>query len=138
MAGCISWAEKYKGTQHYKGYGDIYIKEKGRKYKAHRLAYAEANGLDVDDLGDAHVLHSCDNPSCINPAHLRIGTNRDNMLDMISRGRGGNQKLSVDDVRAIRALYAEGIRQHPIAALFGVGQDQISRIVNFKRFVEVV
>lgn len=70
------------------GYGSFPIGEKG-KYQANRVAWMLTNG-DIPD--GMHVLHTCDNPSCCNPSHLRLGTHQDNMRDMIAKGRGRHQK----------------------------------------------
>lgn len=64
------------------GYGKITYKTKG--YRAHRLAYEVANG---DFNKKLHVLHKCDNPSCVNPEHLFLGTHQDNMRDRDKKGR---------------------------------------------------
>lgn len=64
-----------------KGYGRFNIFN-GR-VKAHRLAWTIAYG----DIGAFHVLHRCDNPSCVNPKHLFLGTHQDNMADMDAKGR---------------------------------------------------
>ena len=65
-----------------KGYGQM--KAGGKVLRAHRMAYEIVHG---DIPVDLHVLHSCDNPLCCNPAHLRAGTPKDNAADMIERGR---------------------------------------------------
>lgn len=71
------------------GYGRISVA--GKKVLAHRLAY----DLCVDDIpAGMYVLHSCDNPACINPKHLFLGTQQDNMDDMKSKGRQGDRKGS--------------------------------------------
>lgn len=62
------------------GYGHFQIR-KGKWEYAHRLAYR----LAVGPLGKLHVLHSCDNPPCCNPKHLRLGTHQENMQDRVSR-----------------------------------------------------
>lgn len=73
-----------------KGYGQIKIA--GRPLRAHRVDHEIANGPLAPG---EHVLHSCDNPLCCNPAHLRAGTHAENMAEKVSRGRargagGGN------------------------------------------------
>ncbi|MFB9187253.1 HNH endonuclease signature motif containing protein [Dactylosporangium sucinum] len=55
---------------------------------AHRVAWEVANGQPIPD--GLQVLHSCDNPPCCNPAHLSIGTQAENMQQMVARGRGRN------------------------------------------------
>lgn len=95
--GCIEW----RGSKDRDGYGQI----NGRR--AHRAAYELINGPIPDGMV---VLHSCDNPSCINPKHMKIGTQRDNVHDMLNKGRrhsskgarNSSAKLSEKDVLAIR------------------------------------
>lgn len=65
-----------------KGYGQI--KAEGRVMRAHRLAFELVKGEVPEGL---FVLHSCDNPLCCNPKHLRVGTHQDNMDDKTARGR---------------------------------------------------
>lgn len=77
-SGCIEWA----GWRMAAGYGSMY--HRGRSQPTHRLAYMAAKGPIPDGL---FVLHSCDNPPCINPDHLSVGTNKDNILQCIERGR---------------------------------------------------
>lgn len=104
----------------------------------HRLAYADAHGLDELKL-EGVVRHTCDNPRCINPAHLILGSHMDNSADMVNRGRANpprgirsaNCKLTEAQVIYIRE--AEG-KQKDIAAQFGIGQDQVSRIKGGKRW----
>ena len=80
---CIEWTG-YKDRQ---GYGTL--KWHGRMVKAHRMAYlCKVQGF-PDSLC---VLHRCDNPSCINPEHLFLGTPKDNNLDKINKGRNPNHK----------------------------------------------
>lgn len=68
------------------GYGRISLGGRGdrRLVGAHRASWQIVNGPIPDGL---FVLHSCDNPPCVNPQHLRVGTNADNMADMVVRGR---------------------------------------------------
>jgi len=65
-----------------KGYGAFGFD--GKVQKAHRVAYMLTHGP-IPDGG--HILHSCDNPSCVNPDHLRVGTHTENMRDKLARGR---------------------------------------------------
>jgi hypothetical protein len=74
----------------------------GFNVTAHRLAWVLANGVEIPE--GLLVCHRCDNPPCRNPAHLFIGTVRDNALDMVSKGRGNHVSvLSPETVRQIRA-----------------------------------
>ena len=65
-----------------KGYGEFGLDRK--VHKAHRVAYLLTYGAIPEG---AHILHSCDNPQCVNPKHLRAGTRKDNMQDKVQRGR---------------------------------------------------
>lgn len=124
------------------GYGRVNIGE--ASLKAHRLAFAEAHGLDHEDLGTFHVLHDCDRKVCRNPAHLRLATNAENVEDKNARGRNarlrgtanGMAVLSDEDVAAIRRQYVPGCRFSGGAALakkYDVAKSTISYIVNNKR-----
>lgn len=84
-SGCWIWSA-YRDP---KGYGTFGFK--GKVQKAHRVAYQLAIGPIPEG---AHVLHSCDTPPCVNPAHLRAGTRSDNMRDKVLRGRDYNVKKS--------------------------------------------
>jgi hypothetical protein len=86
-------------------------------------------------------MHICDNPPCVNPDHLRLGTQADNMADMRQKGRGKvptpligvnhpDAKLTEDDVVLIRNLWAaRRLSQRKLAARFGVSRSLISQIV---------
>ena len=76
---CIIWT----GSKTPTGYGRLCYQ--GKNLSAHRASYVVYKGKIKDSL---HVLHTCDNPSCINPDHLYTGTHQDNMRDREDRGRG--------------------------------------------------
>lgn len=107
----------------------------GGEIRAHIFIYELVNGALEDGLV---VRHVCDNPPCVNPAHLLSGTPRDNTLDMIERGRGPNRKgerhplarLNDEKVRRIRQLARVGVKYRDIAASFGMSAQQIAKIVN--------
>jgi hypothetical protein len=84
---------------------------------AHHFAWLEAGNSIPPGV---FLLHSCDNPPCVNPAHLRTGTNGDNMQDALARGRRSQAKLSPEDVRTIRKRLANGDRAKDIAPDYGV------------------
>jgi hypothetical protein len=117
------------------GYGRISINS--QQCLAHRVAYEWAFGQIPKGM---LVRHKCDNPSCCNPFHLELGTDKDNYNDMIERGRrvfNGAQgernckaKLSEEQVKKIRAMYeAGGESTNTLARKFDVTQALISQIV---------
>lgn len=82
--GCIEWT----GSKDLNGYGQFCIKSENKQKQkfvfAHREAYKFFNGKFKENL---NVCHTCDNPSCVNPNHLWVGTQIDNLKDMIKKGR---------------------------------------------------
>lgn len=94
--------------------GYVQILWGGRYQLAHRVAYCIAQGIPVEEIAGLVVRHRCDNPRCVNPEHLEIGTQADNIDDMVRRGRqargvaNGLAKLTPETVRAIRARYTPG------------------------------
>jgi hypothetical protein len=127
---CVVW----NGHKDYLGYGKR--RYKGKVQLAHRVAFFEANGY-MPEAGRV-VMHICDNPSCINPGHLRDGTHADNVADRVAKGRssGGSMpgelhpgaKLSDKQTAEIRDLCKTKIPQSKIAAMYGVSQSTVSEI----------
>lgn len=107
--GCWEW----QGCRDDRGYGVIGISRV--TVRTHRLAYC----LFVGAIGDSHVLHRCDNPPCVNPRHLFLGTHQDNMRDKEQKGRAkyGEQtrRLTEEDVLSIRSRHRSGERVSVIA-----------------------
>lgn len=128
--GCWNWSAR-KTPQ---GYGRISVGNVNKL--AHRVAFE----LMVGPIGELHVLHRCDNPSCVNPKHLWLGTNTENIADKVAKGRvpsfvgsaNPRSKLNDADVIAIRHAAASGVVQAELATQFGVTQAQISSIVRRK------
>ena len=125
---CWPWM----GARTVKGYGIININ--GKSYRAHRISYQIHTGKKPENF----VCHTCDNPSCVNPAHLFDGTPQSNMDDMIAKGRDRKAlgedvpaaKLTEDDVIAIRAQYAAGGHTHrSLAADYGLNHRTIGRMI---------
>lgn len=115
--GCWIWTGSKSST----GYGHIKINR--ATVKAHRLSYMLAHGPIPDGLC---VLHRCDVPLCVNPAHLFLGTNADNVRDRNAKGRArGNAKLTVAAVRDIRSRFAEGASMVRLASEYGVDRAAI-------------
>ena len=98
-----------------------------RKELAHRVSYGYFTG-DIPE--GMHVLHKCDNPSCVNPKHLFLGDHADNMEDMAKKLRSGRAKLTPDDVREIRKRWNDGESQYSIAKDFPVNTASIWRAAN--------
>ena len=86
------------------------------------------------------VLHKCDVTCCVNPAHLFLGTQKDNMVDKTRKGRAlkgsqvGNSKLTEAEVLQIFSALDHGESQYSIAARFGISQGHVSDIKNGKRW----
>lgn len=104
----------------------------------HRLVYVQHKGLALEDIADQVVRHTCDNPRCINPTHLLLGTRADNNRDRAERGRSAKQvpsRQSLTDIEivAIRRRYIRYSRTdgcRAIAQDYSVDQSYIHRIVN--------
>lgn len=136
--GCWLWS----GALSRSGYGWFRLSKKNGQISAHRFSYQIYNG---EIPNGKIILHSCDNKACVNPSHLSIGTYKDNMQDMLRKGRNdpsrgsknGHSKLKEKDIEEIRRQYKQGKTQISIGRFFGVGQDSVSLIVNKKTWAHV-
>jgi len=131
------------------GLGYLQIQINGKRFYAHRLVAMLFHGLEIQDTTTV-VLHSCDNPKCINPEHLRLGTARDNVHDCIAKGRfvkrtrkdtqgekNPKAKLTWDQVREIRQVYSEGNSTYgQLAGIYGMSVSMISKIVRKHYWIE--
>jgi hypothetical protein len=121
-----------------RGYGSLKIGESIKS--THRIAYEWEYGPIPSGM---LVCHHCDNPPCVNPKHLFLGTHQDNVDDMKSKSRdakGGDfsfTKLKDDDIRAIRRMYKNGCSQQEIADHFMVTQGNISAILTGKTWKHI-
>lgn len=108
--------------------------------KAHRYSYVFHNGEIKDNL---IVRHKCDNPSCVNPNHLELGTGADNMMDRDIRGRNvkgervHTSKINNEIVKKIRNLYSLGYKQKDIAKTYLIAESNVSLICNKKTWKHV-
>ncbi len=143
---CWHW----NGSKTEKGYGKYFAPSKHNVFAsnfAHRFSYWLANG-DFDT--SLQVCHRCDNPSCVNPEHLFLGTRSDNMQDCADKGRlstqngsaasgenSGRAKLNWQQVREIRERFSNGgVSQRELGRQYGVDGRVINKIIHNKIWIE--
>lgn len=141
-SGCWLWT----GPLNQSGYGYFRpigaAKRSGRGDLAHRFSHELFKGPIPKGL---YVLHSCDTPSCVNPDHLRVGTQKENVAECIARGRfkpGGSKrgaentlaKLTEQDVIEIRA---SSLSVKEICRKYGIDRSNASLIINGKTWTHV-
>ena len=125
---CWIWT----GSKNQHGYGNFWYGEKCKK--AHRISYMAFVGSLNDSLD---VMHKCDNPSCVNPEHLVMGTTTDNIRDMWKKGRGDPRhnennvraKLKPSDIEKIRYYDKCGIPSLVISYVYDMSPSQVRRII---------
>jgi hypothetical protein len=131
--GCHEWTGARRGTMGYSTLGN----EPGKLPKmlyGHVVAYEHHKGTIPSGMV---VRHACDNPVCVNPEHLTIGSHSDNHGDMMERGRGGDykpHKVTEDIVRTIRA---SGESLSVLSARHGLSVAQVSKIRNHKAWKHI-
>lgn len=117
MSGCWLWFASY--SRH--GYGTFSARaEYGRVVTAHRYSWAHFYGPIPEGMC---VLHRCDVPPCVNPAHLFLGTQNENIADMMRKGRANKGRVN-------RTSFSRGLVPHNIAA---VGETRVRRKGNVSR-----
>lgn len=129
--GCWEWT----GAKYWTGYGHI-IADKVH-YAAHRASYM----LYIGDIPDGMVVcHKCDNPPCVNPAHLFLGTKADNSSDMVRKARSARgeknakAKLTEDQVREVLRLRKSGLTLQALADRFKVTKKAVHFIITGKNW----
>lgn len=124
-------------SHHKEKFGYFSIIRNGKRDKLHRYIYRITKGKIPENLV---VRHKCDNPSCINPEHLELGTVLDNIKDRNDRGRNAKQKgitnpmNKIDEETVIKILFDNNGTQYEIAERYGVSQIHVSQIKRGKRW----
>lgn len=132
---CLVW----EGASTAQGYGTVNCGG-GQYRQAHVLSYEAEHGPVPAGMW---VLHRCDNPPCVNPAHLFLGTRDDNIADMVQKGRSQRgeshygAKVTESAVRALRARHAAGESVCELAKEFGIRHSTCSRIISRKTWKHV-
>lgn len=139
---CWEWT---RGLTH-NGYGVFYTSSFGKKqFRAHRFCWEISFGKIPQGL---LVCHTCDNPKCVRPSHLFLGTHSDNSKDMMRKGRSRSaglkgekspyHKLNDEKVRKIREMHKNGVSQADIARIFCVNKTAVNKVILRQNWSHVV
>lgn len=115
------------------GYGQTWVA--GKLEYTHRAAFAKANGLTMQDLKGKVIMHTCDNPGCINPEHLKLGTHEENAADRHAKGRtingttrGLEHHFNMLSEQAVHEIRVSIVSTRKLAKIYGVSQGAICGI----------
>lgn len=128
---CMVWT----GCKNKKGYGICF--HRNRTMRVHRLAYSIVLGEIPDEM---LVCHRCDNPSCVNVEHLFVGTNLDNLRDMVKKGRSTrgernhSAKLTEKQVQEIRVGYTGRGYAVAVANKYGISPGHVRELISGKKW----
>lgn len=134
---CVSGCWIWTASCYSNGYGQFYDNCKIRI--AHRISYELYKG----DPTGFHVLHSCDNPKCVNPDHLSLGNDADNSLDKVKKGRQARgskmpqSKLDALQVKVIHSCFPGKFFQREIGNYFKISQTAVSKILLGKHWKHI-
>lgn len=122
--GCWEWT----GGRQADGYGAFSMGGRAarRMVGAHRISWELANGTIPEGMS---VMHRCDNPPCVRPSHLELGSRADNMRDMARKERSRTTRLTAPQVNEIRVAVAKGERHIDIVTRYGISKANVSMIV---------
>lgn len=129
---------EFTGHRNRQGYG--VETHEGKQHLAHRVAYVKDRGLSISDIAGLCVCHTCDNPPCVNPEHLWLGTSAENTADKVTKGRcrngvskgatNGNAKFSDEEIQQVFILREQGLTHRQIARALGMSRGYVSKIIN--------
>lgn len=117
------------GSRRRDGYGRHRVNGTPRRIRAHRLSWEMHFGAIPSGMS---VLHHCDNPPCVRPDHLFLGTDTDNTADKVRKGRA-NSALTIEQVREVRLRLSDGTSQAVLARQYGVSRSVIWDIAHGRR-----
>jgi len=127
----------WQGFKDRDGYGRMRLD--GKERFTHRIAYeAWVAPLEQNKV----IMHSCDNPPCCNPDHLRQGTRAENNADCAAKGRkpkgskNGNAKLTEYQVAKIREWFSKGASGEELSKIFNISRVQIRKILNLENWAQ--
>jgi len=144
QSNCWLWM----GSKNRSGYGTFWFMNEcvtAHRFSAFISGLVDSVHSPKDRKQTGFILHQCDNPACVNPAHFKVGTYADNQREAYARNRRSaykgdrhvNAKLSRKDASEIRKRYAGGgVRQQDLAEQYGVSQRTISLIVRGETYAE--
>lgn len=127
---CWPWKGSYGGVKRATGVGYGKLTVAGKQLDAHRVAWELHNAQSIP--AGFHVMHICDYPPCVNPSHLKLGSNDENVNDMVGKRRhtfgerNPQAKLTEDDVRTIRS---SSMSVSDLAERFGVNKLTINGVI---------
>lgn len=135
--GCWEWTRSLTST----GYGSAY--HNGKMIGAHVLSYILHTGKEIPE--NHEICHICDNRKCVNPDHLFVGTHKDNMRDMKSKGRqnlpkgekASNAKLTKEQAQSIIEMNKQGVSQRELARRHGLNYNTIYALIKGKTWKDL-